>query len=210
MPAPLERLCQWQTLLQEPAVDRRRSDGHPALLQAFFALASAAKRGRVPPDAGEEHVLPNVGILDTAHHRSPSCNIRWAERKSRPHDGLRMHMSDCDFSHHVAEFFSHILDSWPLLVIVEREIPYAAHIHHVGPDGTAISHAAMQLRDPSGQDEATPLATHVATQPRRAPVTAHVGLPPGPASRGEPARSGGSRDRGAPGQTSGVSAFSGG
>src|SRR2546427_821954 len=94
MPAPLERLCQWQTLLQEPAVDRRRSHGHPALLQAFFALASVAKRDHVPPDAGEEHVVLNVSTCAPAHHRSASFNVRRAERKSRPHDGLRIHMGD--------------------------------------------------------------------------------------------------------------------
>ena len=94
MLAPLEHLCPWQTLLREPAVDRRRSDGHPALLHAFFALASAAKRGDVPPDAGEEPVLLTVGTRAPAHHRSSICNIRWAERQSRPHDGLCMHMGD--------------------------------------------------------------------------------------------------------------------
>ncbi len=74
-------------------------------------------------------------------------------------------------------------------------------VHDVGPDGTAIAQASTPLRDPRGRDEPIPLATHMATLPRRAPVTAHVGLPPRPASRGEPARSGGSRDRGAPGQS---------
>ena len=50
-----------------------------------------------------------------------------------------------------------------------------------------------------------PVATDMTTPRRRAPVTGHLRLPPGPASRGEPARSGGARDRDAPGQTCGAS-----
>jgi len=66
----------------------------PALLQAFFALVSAAKRGHVPPGAGEAHVLPTVGTRAPAHHLSSSCNVHWAERKSRRRDGLPMPMGD--------------------------------------------------------------------------------------------------------------------
>ena len=65
-----------------------------ALLQTFFALAGAGQGGCVPPDAGKEHVLPNVGTRAPAHHRSSSANVRWAERQSRPHDGLRMQRRD--------------------------------------------------------------------------------------------------------------------
>ena len=65
-----------------------------ALLQTFFALAGAGQGGCVPPDAGKEHVLPNVGTRAPAHHRSSSSNVCWAERQSGPHDGLRMQRRD--------------------------------------------------------------------------------------------------------------------
>jgi len=62
-------------------------------------------------------------------------------------------------------------------------------------------------RYPCGRPHLTamPVATDMTTPRWRAPVTGHVGLPPGPASRGEPARSGGARDQDAPGQTCGAS-----
>ena len=66
----------------------------PALLHAFLALAGAVQGGHVPRDAGEDDVVPNVDTLDTAHDRHSSFNVRWAERKSRLHDGLRMQMGD--------------------------------------------------------------------------------------------------------------------
>jgi len=55
----------------------------PALLQAFCALVSAAKRGHVPPGAGEEHVVPNLGTRAPAHHRSSSGNVRWAYQEEQ-------------------------------------------------------------------------------------------------------------------------------
>ena len=38
--------------------------------------------------------MPNVGTRAPAHHRSSSCNARWAERKNSTHNGLRMPMGD--------------------------------------------------------------------------------------------------------------------
>src|SRR5262245_59698149 len=83
----------------------------------------------------------------------------------------------------------------------------ASHVHDVGRTAWLLSHTATPLRDTSSHDAATPLAMPVPTQPGllRAPGMAHVGLLPALVSHREPPRSGGSGDRGVPGQTSGVS-----
>src|SRR5262250_457640 len=67
---------------------------HVWLPSTFFALAGAGQGGCVPPDASEDHVLPNIGTRAPAHHRSSSANVRWAERQSRSHDSLRMQRRD--------------------------------------------------------------------------------------------------------------------
>jgi hypothetical protein len=125
---------------------------------------------------------------------------------------------------------SHIVGSCPILVIVARETPDTAHTRHVGEDTdcphASAAHACLCQPGQCGhglfptlpggyppqaaRHHAPPLAARLAMRPRllRGPVLAHPGLAPGSGSRGGPARSGGSRDRGAPGQTSGVSAFS--
>src|SRR5439155_4730163 len=84
------------------------------------------------------------------------------------------------------------------------------HVHDVGPTAWLLSHASTLLWAPRRHDTATPLAMHMPTPPGllRALGTEPVGLLlPGPAARGAPAGSGGSGDRGVPGQTSGASPF---
>ena len=110
---------------------------------------------------------------------------------------------------------SHIMDSGPILVIVERETPDAAHTHHVGEDtycpharaahtwpcrpgqcGHGLAPHAAWLVSPSGRSPSCPvppLAVRRAMRPRLLwePVPAHGRLAPRPAPRGEPAGSGG-------------------
>ena len=115
--------------------------------------------------------------------------------------------------------------SCPLLVIVERETPDAAHTRHVGEDMSSphackcrpgqcshglSPHAAWQASPSGHSPHAPPPTARTAMRPRllRGSVPEHAGLAPGPGPRGGPARSGGSGDPGARGQTFGVSTFS--
>jgi hypothetical protein len=62
-------------VLQHPAVDGRVIDGHSTLLHELFDLAIAQGVRHVPPDAGEDDVLREMGPLETDHHRSPSLTL---------------------------------------------------------------------------------------------------------------------------------------
>jgi hypothetical protein len=137
----------------------------------------------------------------------------------------RMVDTSMHFCPHTGCHLQNYLDSCPLLVIVERETPDAAHTRHVGEDMSSphackcrlgqcshgLSPHAAWRASPSGRSpHAPPPAARTAMRPRllRGSVPEHAGLAPGPGPRGGPARSGGSGDPGARGQTFGVSTFS--
>src|SRR5918992_1936754 len=85
--AAVERFFKRWAIFQDPAVDGRVIDGHPALLHQLFELAIAQRVRHVPPDACEDDVLREMGPLEADHHRSPSLDSRWIREGNHTPDG---------------------------------------------------------------------------------------------------------------------------
>ena len=141
------------------------------------------------------------------------CNAAYTPRSPLPKGMCRLRA--CLVTFNILWHFQNYLDSGPILVIVERETPDAAHTRHVGEDtycpharaanagqcrpgqcGHDLSPHAEWLVPPSGRSPSCPvppLAARLAMRPwlLRGPVPVHGRLAPGPAPRGERAGSGG-------------------
>src|SRR5256886_8606611 len=76
-------------------------------------------------------------------------------------------------------------------------------IHDSRPDGTTIPPASTPPRGARRHNAAPPLAVRRATRPRRAPGAGSAGPDPGPGPHRAPAGSGGAKERGGRGPTTG-------
>ena len=71
--APMEGGLQERTLFDDPALDGRVVDRHPALFHEFFHMPIAQGIRDIPPDPHQNDVLWKMGPLETDRHgRAPS------------------------------------------------------------------------------------------------------------------------------------------